>query len=145
MKGIISQCQVYVLSLPQITSAQIFAIMPTGIFVQGLVLWLIWWQSKWLPCEWCRCVKDTGFEWVGSQIKFRDQLECVLLLVHGCPQHSCTSNSKEYLKDKCMILNEYRQTSNISRTLVGDQVVDHSDVFGASPVGAAPTTSLFST
>ena len=39
----------------------------------------------------------------------------------------------------------YRKTSNISRTLVGNQIVDHSDVVGASPVGAAPTTSSFST
>ena len=35
----------------------------------------------------------------------------------------------------------YRQTSNISRTLVGNKIVDHSDVVGALPVGAAPTTS----
>ena len=33
----------------------------------------------------------------------------------------------------------YHQTSNISRTLEGDKIVDHSDVFVASPVGAAPT------
>ena len=39
----------------------------------------------------------------------------------------------------------YRQVSNISRTLVGNKIVDHSDVVGASPVGAAPTTSSFST
>ena len=39
----------------------------------------------------------------------------------------------------------YRKTSNISRTLVGDKIVDNSDVVGASPVGAAPTTSSFST
>ena len=38
-----------------------------------------------------------------------------------------------------------RKTSNISRTLVGNKIVDHSDVVGASPVGAAPTTSSFST
>ena len=38
----------------------------------------------------------------------------------------------------------YRQVSNISGTLVGYKIVDHSDVVGASPVGAAPTTSLFS-
>ena len=38
----------------------------------------------------------------------------------------------------------YRQVSNIRRTLVGNEIVDHSDVLGASPVGAAPTTSLFS-
>ena len=39
----------------------------------------------------------------------------------------------------------YRKTSNISRTLVGNKIVDNSDVVGASPVGAAPTTSSFST
>ena len=32
----------------------------------------------------------------------------------------------------------YRKTSNIRRTLVGNKIVDHSDVVGASPVGAAP-------
>ena len=37
----------------------------------------------------------------------------------------------------------YRQTSNISRTLEGNIFVDHSDVFGAPPVGAAPTASSF--
>ena len=37
------------------------------------------------------------------------------------------------------------QTSNISHTLVGNDIADHSDVVGASPVIAAPTTSLFST
>ena len=31
----------------------------------------------------------------------------------------------------------YRKTSNIRRTLVGNLIVDHSDVVGASPVGAA--------
>ena len=35
--------------------------------------------------------------------------------------------------------------SNISHTLVGNKIVEHSDVVLALPVGAAPTTSLFST
>ena len=39
----------------------------------------------------------------------------------------------------------YRKVSNIRRTLVGNKIVDHSDVVGASPAGAAPTTSSFST
>ena len=39
----------------------------------------------------------------------------------------------------------YRKTSNISRTLVGAKIVDNSDVVGEAPVGAAPTTSSFST
>ena len=39
----------------------------------------------------------------------------------------------------------YRKVSNIRRTLVSNKLVDHSDVVGASPVGAAPTTSSFLT
>ena len=39
----------------------------------------------------------------------------------------------------------YCKTSNISRILVGNKIVDNSDVVGASPVGTAPTTSSFST
>ena len=41
--------------------------------------------------------------------------------------------------------NIYCQTSNIRHSIVGSKVVDHSDVVGASPVGAAPTTSSFLT
>ena len=39
---------------------------------------------------------------------------------------------------------KYLQTSNISCTLVGNKI-DYSDVAGAPPDGAAPTTSSFST
>ena len=39
----------------------------------------------------------------------------------------------------------YRQVYNIRHTLAGNKIVDHSDVVGAPPVGAAPTTSSFST
>ena len=39
----------------------------------------------------------------------------------------------------------YRKVANIRRTVVGNRIVDHSDVVGASPVSAAPTTSSFST
>ena len=44
-----------------------------------------------------------------------------------------------------ILINDYRKVSDIRRTLVGNKIVDHSDVVGASPVGAAPTTSSFST
>ena len=37
----------------------------------------------------------------------------------------------------------YRKTFNIRRTILGNKIVDHSDIVGASPVGAAPATSLF--
>ena len=43
----------------------------------------------------------------------------------------------------------YLQTTNINSILVGNEIVDHSDVTGAaptaSPVSAAITTSSFST
>ena len=40
---------------------------------------------------------------------------------------------------------KYRQVSNIRGTLVGNKIVDHSDIVGAGPTGDAPTTSAFST
>ena len=40
--------------------------------------------------------------------------------------------------------NKYRKTFHIRRTLVGIKIVDHSDLVGASLVGAAPTTSSLS-
>ena len=43
------------------------------------------------------------------------------------------------------IINNYCQTSNTRHTLVGNKIVDHSEVVGALPVGATPTTSSFST
>ena len=38
-------------------------------------------------------------------------------------------------------IRNYNQTSNINRGLVGNKITDHSVAVGASPVGAAPTTS----
>ena len=39
----------------------------------------------------------------------------------------------------------YRKTSNINLTLIGNKIVYNSDVVGASPVDDAPSTSSFST
>ena len=39
----------------------------------------------------------------------------------------------------------YRQNFNVSHTLIGNKIVDHSDAVGAAPVGAAPTASSFLT
>ena len=59
-----------------------------------------------------------------------------------CHYKAIDSLSKSQLQNP---LNCYRQTSNIRRTLVGNIIVDISEVVGASPVGAAPTTSSLST
>ena len=40
---------------------------------------------------------------------------------------------------------QYHQTSNTSHSLVDNNLADQSDAIGASSVGAAPTTSSFST
>ena len=53
----------------------------------------------------------------------------------------CSVNQKW----RSAVSDSYRQTSSISRTLIGDKIADHSDVVGPSPVGAAPTTSSIST
>ena len=46
---------------------------------------------------------------------------------------------------KIAAYNTYHETSNISRTLVGNKILDHSEAVGAWPLGAAPTTASFST
>ena len=43
------------------------------------------------------------------------------------------------------IIYVYHKVYNIRRTLEVNEIVDNSDVVGALPVGAAPTTSSFST
>ena len=40
---------------------------------------------------------------------------------------------------------DYRQTCDISRNLVGNKIVDHSDVVVASPISVASTIFSFST
>ena len=59
-------------------------------------------------------------------------------------------NCKQKYESQLIIIDlfmccSYCQVSNIRRTLVGNKIVDESDVVGASPVGAAPTTSSLST
>ena len=51
----------------------------------------------------------------------------------------------QWVKNINTPINIYRQVFNIRRTLVGNYIVDHPDEVGASPVGAAPTASSFST
>ena len=47
--------------------------------------------------------------------------------------------------DPVIWFDSYRQTSNIRGTLESNEIVNNSDIVGASPIGAAPTTSSFST
>ena len=67
-----------------------------------------------------------------------------VLCLFECCEPNQTRKTSQAFKIATSVEN-YRQTSNISRILVGNRIVDHSDVVGASPVGAAPNTSSFST
>ena len=74
----------------------------------------------------------------------------VLLHTFNIRVFKCSKNNSSTMEHICnesenVIGSHYRKVSNIRRTLVGNEIVDHSDVVGASPVGAAPTTSSFST
>ena len=56
-----------------------------------------------------------------------------------------STETKLYSNSMKWEISAYCQASNIRHTLAGNKSVDHSDVVGALPVGAAPTTSSFST
>ena len=81
---------------------------------------------------------------------------CILIWISQKPVHKSPIDNKSALQKpvhKSPIDNKsaliwamaYRQVSNIRRTLIGNKIVDNSEVVGASPVGAAPTTSSLST
>ena len=73
-----------------------------------------------------------------------DELKAVLL-VHHDPRELIFMATRHHRNDLITVNKDDRKTSSISHTLVGNEFVDNSDVVGASPVGAAPTTSSFST
>ena len=78
------------------------------------------------------------FQYKGNLIRYGDS-------VYGDKMVMTLENmAKIDLKQTTKITN-YHQVSNKTPTLLGNEIVDHSDVVGASPVGAAPTTSSFST
>ena len=79
------------------------------------------------------------------------RLDPLYILTHLCPDQDGTDQADHnfksiFLKERIRILT-YRQTSNIRRikSQKANKIVDHSDVVGASPVGAVPTTSSIST
>ena len=72
-------------------------------------------------------------------------LEMIRNVKSACNSLVC-GNDTFYFYYICIILQcDYFQTSNIRCTLVGNELVDHSDVVGESPVGSAPTTSSYLT
>ena len=102
----------------------------------GNLIWLIWGVQKriQLPSKSRRVMYVTNLWRIWMHIDGLEQ-DCSISIALAMEtlQHS----TKPYTR--------YHKTSNISGTLVRNKIVDHSDVVGASPVGAAPTTSSFST
>ena len=60
---------------------------------------------------------------------------CTIYIFHYNYETNHLKKITYYLSTVC------HQTSGIGRTLVGNKLLDHSDVVETSPVGAAPTTS----
>ena len=72
---------------------------------------------------------------------FVNSLECIMC-ARRTPRYLIKALLSQH-KMACAIL-RYHQISYISRTLVGNVIVDYSYVVGTSPAGAAPTASSFS-
>ena len=82
-------------------------------------------------------------EWIPSIIHSRNS---AFINPSWASLYKQSNNFVDIYNKLIIVLNiNYRQISNIRRTLIGNKTVDHSDVVGASPVGAAPTTSSSST
>ena len=92
----------------------------------------IWWHHHAI------FAKDTLESLPAWRLMTMDKVICDIILCNG----SLTTFLSE-----CWARNDviYCQTSNVSGTLIGNKIVDHSDVVGALPVSTAPTTSSFLT
>ena len=87
-------------------------------------------------------------QYTWRRARTRPGIQPILCILEGnCNEtdHNRTSigNIEEIRRYSCRCA--YPKTSDISHTLVGSRIIDHSDVVEASPVGAAPTASSFST
>ena len=69
-----------------------------------------------------------------------EAIKCILHI-----NKKCSSKTDCFQKKKLPDQNIYCQTSYIRQPLVGNKIVDHSEVAGVWSVGAAPTTSPSST
>ena len=90
---------------------------------------------------------NTLFQWL--KLEKDDIFNCILLNENHyiLTDISMTFVSEDLTNNKWALIqvNHYRKVSNMRHTLVGNKIVDHWDVLGAAPIGAARTTSSFST
>ena len=97
-------------------------------------------------------IKHAVWEKYGLCHTNTDKVPSLIVINTDCGHFIQQGEFKECLSKECICISakhgmkcEYRQTSNISRIFVDNIIVDNSDVVGASPFGAAPTTSSLST
>ena len=91
-------------------------------------------------------LSDKGVYWIICNLRYMDLIKSCFVIIKGFK--AATVDQSSSVNGYSLIVEafkKYRQTSNIRLTLVGNEIVDHADVVGASPVGAAPTTSSLTT
>ena len=75
-------------------------------------------------------------------------ISMILANIYACFIYPVTKSNDIPLRQICLVAktqsNACHRTPNISRTLICNNIVGQSDVVGASPFCAAPTTSSFS-
>ena len=123
-------------------------------------------QIQYCGCWWSYNVniflfsqKNLPLDDIAKILQLKTILLCRLFIIYifkiiSMMRHIWDFNDKDWRSLGCALIMEsllshhainiYCQTSNIRRAIVDNKIVDHSDVVGASPVGAAPTTSSFS-
>ena len=133
-----------------------------GVITRGCFThyWPLWEDSisyRWIPLikgESCRWSFDMIFSLLLVWTSCWTNCGFLLLIKTLCHYSNVTATRRATIADttSSFILsnafwsaNTYRQVSNTRRTLVDNWIIDHSDVVGASPVGATPTISSFFT
>ena len=118
--------------------------------------WHLWWQS-WHHNDLVTHALEQKYRYFFTNFSSLKELTAVVSLTTDTDsdgtfrQHFCilttsgtTMQCRYFCQDDGTLISIYPQTSNISRTFVGNKMVVRSDEVGSSPVGAAPTTSSFS-
>ena len=79
--------------------------------------------------------------------QLEDEIESLRLWCQSCESRADDGDKQRQENEQVgfKIPFHYRKVSNIRHTLVGNKILDHSDVVGASPVGVGPTICSFST
>ena len=129
--------------LADITSVNFVHLFPTPAHALALVVPEGWFNIK-MPSYPIRIHSHCGTRWSYDCLISTTRFPILVRwnLYTGLGSRICFVSN---FVSASMRFAEYRQVSNIRRTYVGNEIVDHSDVVGASPVGATPTTSSFST